>query len=140
MSLVRDQDPKVAGDVSEPEVRAQLDRILPSGTFKDSERLQRFLKCAVECALDGTTDRLKESVLGRVDRGAEFDPRRFASAEQWLQAALVLDRDPPETHYWLAHVYMSQRRFAAALEQAQRCQTIPQTRPGIRSAAWRPAV
>src|SRR5215467_14345571 len=75
MSLVRDQDPKVAGDVSEPEVRAQLDRILPSGAFKDSERLQRFLKCAVECALDGTTDRLKESVLGRVDRGAEFDPR-----------------------------------------------------------------
>ena len=75
MSLVRDQDPTVAGDVSEPEVRAQLDRILQSGTFKDSERLRRFLKCAVECALDGTTDRLKESVLGRVDRGAEFDPR-----------------------------------------------------------------
>src|SRR5215469_18389531 len=76
MSLVRDQDPKVAGDVSEPEVRAQLDRILQSGTFKDSERLQRFLKCAVQCALDGTTDQLKESVLGRVvfDRGSEFDP------------------------------------------------------------------
>jgi tetratricopeptide (TPR) repeat protein len=54
-----------------------------------------------------------------------YNRRRFASAEQWLQAALVLDRDPLETHYWLAHVYMSQRRFAAALEQAQRCQTNP---------------
>src|SRR6516165_4425860 len=64
-------------DVSECEVRAQLNRILQSGTFKNSERLQRFLKFAVECALDGTTDQLKESLLGRVlfDRGSEFDPR-----------------------------------------------------------------
>src|SRR5215469_3347836 len=48
-----------------------------------------------------------------------YNRRRFASAEQWLQAALVLDRDLAETHYWLAHVYMSQRRFVAALEEAQ---------------------
>jgi serine/threonine-protein kinase len=51
--------------------------------------------------------------------------RRFARAEQWLQAALVLDREPAETHYMLANLYMSQRRFAAALEQAERCQTDP---------------
>lgn len=77
MSLGRDQDPTESGPVSEPEVRAQLDRILQSTMFKNSERLQRFLKFAVECALDGTTDQLKESVLGRVvfDRGSEFDPR-----------------------------------------------------------------
>jgi hypothetical protein len=77
MSLVRDQDPAVAGDISGREVRAQLDRILQSEMFKNSERLQRFLKFAVECALSGTTDQLKESVLGRVvfDRGPEFDPR-----------------------------------------------------------------
>src|SRR6516162_1094377 len=77
MSLVRDQDPAVAGDVSEREVSTQLDRILQGTAFKNSERLQRFLKFAVECALDGTTDQLKESVLGRVvfDRGPEFDPR-----------------------------------------------------------------
>jgi serine/threonine-protein kinase len=54
-----------------------------------------------------------------------YNRRRFDRAEQWLQAALVLARDLPETHYRLAHVYMSQRRFAAALEQAQRCQTDP---------------
>src|SRR6516165_1545275 len=77
MSLVCDQDPTVAEGISEREVRAQLDRMLQSGMFKNSERLQRFLKFAVECALDGTTDQLKESVLGRVvfDRGSEFDPR-----------------------------------------------------------------
>src|SRR5215831_3806440 len=77
MSLVRDLDPTVAGDIGEREVRAQLDRILQSAMFKNSERLQRFLKFAVECALDGTTDQLKESVLGRVvfNRGSEFDPR-----------------------------------------------------------------
>jgi serine/threonine-protein kinase len=51
--------------------------------------------------------------------------RRPASAEHWLQAALVLDREPAETRYLLAHVYMSQRRFAAALELAEQCQTDP---------------
>jgi len=77
MSLVRDQDSTVAGDVSEPEVHAQLDRILQNKVFKNSERLQRFLKFAIECVLDGTTDPLKESVLGRVvfDRGSELDQR-----------------------------------------------------------------
>jgi serine/threonine-protein kinase len=54
-----------------------------------------------------------------------YNRRRFDRAEQWLQAALVLDPDLPETRYWLAHVYMSQRRFADALEEAQRCQTDP---------------
>jgi serine/threonine-protein kinase len=49
--------------------------------------------------------------------------RRPALAEQWLQAALVLDHERSETQYMLAHVYMSQRRFAAALEQAERSHT-----------------
>src|SRR5215472_10198862 len=51
--------------------------------------------------------------------------RRPGRAEQWLQAALVLDHERSETQYMLAHVYMSQRRFAAALEQAEQCQTDP---------------
>src|SRR6516164_11493783 len=51
--------------------------------------------------------------------------RRPARAEQWLQAALVLDHERSETQYMLAQVYMSQRRFTAALEQAERCQTDP---------------
>jgi hypothetical protein len=77
MSLVRDQDPTVSGDISEREVRAQLDRIQQSGTYKNWECLERFLKFAVECTLDNTTDQLRESMLGQVvfDRGSEFDPR-----------------------------------------------------------------
>ena len=84
MSSVCDQDPTVAADVSEREVRAQLGRILQSGTFKQWEPLRRFLKFAVECALDGATDQLKESVLGRVvfDRGSEFDPRTDSIVRQ----------------------------------------------------------
>ena len=59
------------------DVRAELDRILQSRFFRNSERLQRFLKFAVECTLEGATDQLKESVIGRTvfDRGSEYDPR-----------------------------------------------------------------
>jgi adenylate cyclase len=66
-----------AVSVTERDVRAQLDRILQSRAFRNSERLQRFLKFAVECTLEGTIDRLKESVLGRTvfDRGSKYDPR-----------------------------------------------------------------
>jgi adenylate cyclase len=65
------------GNVADRDIRAQLDRILRSRAFRESERLQRFLKFAVECALEGTPDRLKESLLGRVvfDRGSKYDPR-----------------------------------------------------------------
>ena len=65
-----------AGTVADRDVRAQLGRILQSGSFRNTERLKRFLKFAVECALEGNTDRLKESVLGRTvfDRGSKYDP------------------------------------------------------------------
>jgi adenylate cyclase len=65
------------GDVADRDVLAQLDRVLQSRAFRNSERLQRFLKFAVECALEGTVDRLKESLLGRLvfDRGSTYDPR-----------------------------------------------------------------
>ena len=66
-----------SGNVTDRDIRAQLDRILRSRAFLNSDRLQRFLKYAVECALEGTLDRLKESLLGRVvfDRGTKYDPR-----------------------------------------------------------------
>lgn len=84
-----------------------------------------------------------ETDLARVcfERGVILDPlsvrahrmlgwalylqRRALEAEKWLQAALVLDREPAQTHYLLAHVYLNQRRFEAALEQARKCQTDP---------------
>jgi tetratricopeptide (TPR) repeat protein len=39
--------------------------------------------------------------------------------------------DPLETHYFLAHLYMSQHRFAAALKQAEQCQTEPASPLGL---------
>ena len=64
-------------NVIDRDIRAQLDRMLRSRAFRNSERLQRFLKFAVECTLEGTVDRLKESLLGRAvfDRGSKYDPR-----------------------------------------------------------------
>lgn len=63
--------------VSPAEIRGQLKRILESRTFSNSEHLRRFLEFAVRCALEGTTDQLNGSVLGRVvfDRGPTYDPR-----------------------------------------------------------------
>jgi tetratricopeptide (TPR) repeat protein len=51
--------------------------VLASPAFKKSKRLSRFLAFAVENALAGAEDALKETVLGVevFDRGTEFDPR-----------------------------------------------------------------
>ncbi|MGA2596310.1 MAG: hypothetical protein ABSH09_04770 [Bryobacteraceae bacterium] len=59
------------------EVRSQLDRILSSDLFVNSERLCRFLRWTVEHALQGDAEALKEYALGRdvFDRGENFDPR-----------------------------------------------------------------
>jgi serine/threonine-protein kinase len=51
--------------------------------------------------------------------------RQPSNAEKWIEAALVLHREPVETRYLLAQVYLSDRRFEAALEQARQCQTDP---------------
>jgi hypothetical protein len=51
--------------------------------------------------------------------------RQLSNAEKWIEAALVLDREPVETRYLLAQVYLSERRFEAALAQARQCQTDP---------------
>src|SRR6185436_7153626 len=63
--------------VTETEVRAQLNRILDSAGFRNSQRLCRFLEFTVRGVLSGLSDHLKESVLGRdvFDRGSRFDPR-----------------------------------------------------------------
>src|SRR5215469_2589312 len=84
----------------------------------EMEKAQDHLELAVD--LDPLSVRAHRSLGWML-----YLARRFARAEQWLQAALVLDREPAETRYVLAHFYMSQRRFAAALEQAELCQTDP---------------
>src|ERR1700704_2533026 len=63
--------------VSPAEIDGQLDRICKSPGFRNSQRLRRFLEFTVRCVMSGTTDQLKESVLGRTvfDRGSHYDPR-----------------------------------------------------------------
>lgn len=61
---------------AETAIRSELDRILASPEFRNAERLTRLLRHVVERTLEGATDRLKESLLGRevFDR-IDFDPR-----------------------------------------------------------------
>ena len=58
-------------------VRAELERILRSSGFANSERMTRFLRCVVERALAGQVDGLKEYLLGVevFDRKPDYDPR-----------------------------------------------------------------
>lgn len=63
--------------LSAARVRTQLDRIVSSAEFRNSERLQRFLKATVDAALAGQSAELKEYTIGRdvFDRGPGYDPR-----------------------------------------------------------------
>ena len=58
-------------------VRLQLEKILASRHFLRSDRLTRFLRFAVEEALAGNGDQLKEQLIGIevFDRGSDYDSR-----------------------------------------------------------------
>ena len=58
-------------------VREELERILASPTFHQSDRLKRFLTFIVREAIEGRRDELKEYVIGVQVFGKEesFDPR-----------------------------------------------------------------
>jgi Tol biopolymer transport system component len=60
----------------ETEIRAELDRLISSDSFRASERLRRFLTYVVEQQLAGSGDQLKESVLAIevFDRDSGYDP------------------------------------------------------------------
>ena len=59
------------------EVRAELERVLASGSFAGTSRLSRFLRFVVEQSLAGEAERLKEYVIGVevFDRDERYDPR-----------------------------------------------------------------
>ncbi len=59
------------------EVRAELEKILASGAFRDSQRATRLLRFLVEETLAGRSHLLKEFTLGAdgLGRGPTFDPR-----------------------------------------------------------------
>jgi len=70
------QDLHTSENISEQEVRAELDRLLQSAPFLQSGRLGRFLRFAIENALVGNTDLLKEYVIGTevYDRKPPYHP------------------------------------------------------------------
>ena len=61
---------------SEQEIRAELERLLQSSLFLQSDRLGRFLRFAIENALAGNTELLKEYVIGTevYDRKPPYHP------------------------------------------------------------------
>jgi hypothetical protein len=67
----------LTGPVPEAEVRQQVERIAASDVFRRSGRMERFLSLAVERALLGQPEKLKEYALGRdvFNRGDDYDPR-----------------------------------------------------------------
>jgi serine/threonine-protein kinase len=76
--VLNGQDPEArASDTPSAEVVAELDRILASPAFANSERLSRFLKFVVGEALAGRREQIKEYAVGVevFDRGTAFDPR-----------------------------------------------------------------
>jgi len=62
--------------VSEQAVREELDRLLQSPIFAQSDRLGRFLRFTVEHAISGTQDALKEYLIGAevYDRKPPYHP------------------------------------------------------------------
>ena len=73
---LRDVAAAVTRDADKP-VRQQLERLLASATFKQVDRLKRFLSFIVLESIGGRSTELKEYVIGVevFRRGESFDPR-----------------------------------------------------------------
>jgi len=63
--------------IPEPDVRAELDRILATKGFSNAGRLSKLLRYVVEKTLAGETDQLKEYAVGVevFERDQNYDPR-----------------------------------------------------------------
>ena len=70
------EDKHSTESLPEQDVRAELARLLQSSVFAQSDRLGRFLRFAIENALAGKTDALKEYVIGTevYDRKPPYHP------------------------------------------------------------------
>jgi TolB-like protein/tetratricopeptide (TPR) repeat protein len=68
--------PDGSSRISENAIRNELDRIMESSVFVQSERLGRFLRFTVETTLDGKAETLKEYVIGThvYGRRASYQP------------------------------------------------------------------
>jgi serine/threonine-protein kinase len=67
----------MAGQMPDEAIRKQIERILAHRSFNRSERMARFLRFAVEQAIEGHSTALKEYVIGVevFDRNESYDPR-----------------------------------------------------------------
>src|SRR5580692_3548092 len=72
---------QTSDDPSEQEVRAELERLLQSTLFLQSDRLGRFLRFAIENALAGNTDLLKEYVIGTEARRLRAKLKEYYESE-----------------------------------------------------------
>src|SRR5262245_13370184 len=63
--------------IPEPDVRAELDRILTSTGFSSAGRASRMLRYVVDKTLAGEGDQLKEYAVGVevFERDEQYDPR-----------------------------------------------------------------
>jgi len=88
------------GAVSEAEVRQQVQRIIASDGFRRSARMERFLSVAVDRALMGQPEMLKEYALGRdvFNRGEDYDPRADAIVRVEAQRLRRKLREYYESH------------------------------------------
>jgi TolB-like protein/Flp pilus assembly protein TadD len=71
------QENHIDAPLSERSIEDHLQRILASKEFASSARMSRFLRFAIQKALSGQSEQLKEYVLGVevFDRKASYDPR-----------------------------------------------------------------
>src|SRR5712671_1078140 len=71
------QENHIDASLSTRSIEDHLQRILASKEFASSARMSRFLRFAVERALSGQSEQLKEYVLGVevFDRKESYDPR-----------------------------------------------------------------
>jgi TolB-like protein len=69
--------PSITTGFAAEEITAQLDKLFQSRLFARSGRMRRFLRFAVEHALAGTGDQIKEYSVGVevFDRKQDYDPR-----------------------------------------------------------------
>jgi len=79
-SMVMEAPAMAKPEYNEPIVRVQLKKMLQSGAFARSKRARRFLRFAVEQALLGQPEQLKEYSIGLAvfDKPESFDPRMDA--------------------------------------------------------------
>jgi TolB-like protein len=120
-------------------VRAELERVLASDGFVNSERLSRFLCFTVEKTLAAEADQLKEYLLGVevFDRGAAFDPRMdpIVRVEARRLRAKLDEYNAGAGHESEVRIVCRKGSYVPTFE-ASAPELVPAVRRPMRRAAW----